>query len=77
MKLLECSHVDISFLKGALIISPNKASYIITGVSVSLEDFTPWLHLKDPDENGFGGTAIAFDDKLKDWSIQIGNDLYE
>ena len=76
MKLLDCSHIDISNLKGALLISPNKISHIITGVSVSLEDFTPWLHLKDPDYDELGGTAIAFDDKLKDWSIQIGNDLY-
>ena len=75
MKLLDCSHVDINVLKGALIVSPHGAQYTITGVSLSLDDLSPWIHIIDPDIKD-SETAIPFDSTIKDWSVQIGNNLY-
>jgi hypothetical protein len=75
MKLLSCSHVDISVLKGALLISPGGIEYTITGISLSLDDFLPWIHIVSPDIKD-SESAIPFDSTIKDWSVQIGNNLY-
>lgn len=76
MKLLSCSHVDIINLLGSMIVNPGGACYVITGISLSLDDFTPWIHIKSV-ERAEANEAIPFDDSLKDWSIQLGNSLYE
>ncbi len=76
MKLMSCSHVDIINLLGSMIVNPGGACYHITGISLSLDDFTPWIHIKSVDSDE-ATQAIPFDDSLKDWSIQIGSCLYE
>lgn len=75
MKLMSCSHIDISVLVGSLIVNPNGAGFIVTGISLDLVDLSPWIHIKDPDIEG-SDQAIPFNETLKDWSIQIGNSLY-
>lgn len=75
MKLMSCSHVDISVLVGSLIVNPGGAGFIITGISFSLDDLSPWIHIKDPDIEE-SDQAISFNETLEDWSIQIGNSLY-
>ena len=75
MKLMSCSHIDISVLVGSLIVNPNGAGFIVTGISLDLDDLSPWIHIKDPDIEG-SDQAIPFNETLKDWSIQIGNSLY-
>lgn len=75
MKLMSCSHVDINALVGSLIVNPNGVEFIITGISFSLDDLSPWISIKDPDGKD-SDQAIPFDDSLKDWQIQLGSMLH-
>ena len=76
MKLLECSHADISILRDALLINPNGVEFIVTSITVSLTDLTPWLHIKELGAPDDGHDALPFDSSFKDWSIQLGNRLH-
>ena len=78
MKLLDCSHADISVLRNALLINPNGSEFRVIAVTISLRDLTPWLHIKDlndanSNDADSSDAAIPFDSSLKDWSVQLGN----
>ena len=75
MKLESCSCVDINAMVGASISNPQGKDFLVTGISLSLDDLTPWIHIKNP-EHPDSECAIPFDDSLKDWSIQLGNSLF-
>ena len=77
MKLLPCSSVPITALIGALLVDENGAEFIITNVSLSLDDLSPWISIVDVDDEEFTGTTgIPLDpERLKGWSIQLGNSL--
>lgn len=73
MKLLPGSHIHPDQLLSAIVTNEHGKEFMITGVSISLDDFCLYITLLDLDnERDFStGPRIKVDSTLKDWTIQL------
>lgn len=72
MKLLPLSHIDCNQLVGALVNNENGGQFLITAVTISLDDFSTWISLYDLDQHASVG-RVVINSSLSEWEIQLGN----